>query len=79
MFSGCGAASWLFCAVGSAAASGAAGRAGAMSTPGAAPDTVVLDLGAGTVDAVSGDAAVVAAGGGELLTVSVAALTGATV
>jgi hypothetical protein len=56
----------------------AAGRAGAMSTPGAAADTVVLDLGAGTVDAVSGDAAVVAAGGGELLTVSVAALTGAT-
>ncbi|MEP6762357.1 MAG: diol dehydratase reactivase ATPase-like domain-containing protein [Sporichthyaceae bacterium] len=56
----------------------AAGRGGAMSTPGAAADTVVLDLGAGTVDAVSGDAAVVAAGGGELLTVSVAALTGAT-
>lgn len=55
-----------------------AGRAGAMSTPGAGDDAVVIDLGAGTVDAVSGDRAVVAAGGGELLTVSVAALTGTT-
>jgi hypothetical protein len=55
-----------------------AARAGAMSTPGAGRDTVVIDLGAGTVDAVSGSGAVVAAGGGELLTVSVAALTGTT-
>lgn len=56
----------------------AAGRAGAMSTPGAGEDTVVVDLGAGTIDAVSDTGAVVAAGGGELLTVSVAALTGTT-
>jgi len=55
-----------------------AGRAGAMSTPGAGGDTVVIDLGAGTMDTVSGERAVVAAGGGALLTVSVAALTGAT-
>ena len=56
----------------------AAGRTGAMSTPGADSDTVVIDLGAGTIDAVSGSGAVVAAGGGELLTLSVAALTGTT-
>lgn len=56
----------------------AAGRAGAMSTPGSGSDTVVVDLGAGTIDAVSDSSAVVAAGGGELLTVSVAALTGTT-
>lgn len=55
-----------------------AARTGALSTPGAGDDTVVIDLGAGTIDAVSGRGAVVAAGGGELLTVSVAALTGTT-
>jgi hypothetical protein len=55
-----------------------AARGGALSTPGATDETVVVDLGGGTIDAVSGDAAVVAAGGGELLTVSVAALTGCT-
>jgi hypothetical protein len=55
-----------------------AARRGALSTPGATDETVVVDLGGGTIDAVSGDAAVVAAGGGELLTVSVAALTGCT-
>jgi hypothetical protein len=49
---------------------------GATSTPGAG-DAVVIDLGGGTVDTVSRSAAVVAAGGGELLTVSVAMLTGA--
>lgn len=62
----------------------AASRAGALSTPGAAGsagaagDMVVIDLGAGTIDAVSGGGAVVAAGGGELLTASVAALAGTT-
>jgi hypothetical protein len=56
----------------------AAARRGALSTPGATGDTVVVDLGGGTVDAVSAADAVVAAGGGELLTVSVAALTGCT-
>ena len=61
-----------------AASEAAPARSGALSTPGATGDTVVVDLGGGTVDAVSARAAVVAAGGGELLTVSVAALTGCT-
>jgi len=52
--------------------------AGGVSTPGAGGGGVVIDLGGGTVDAVSAGAEVTAAGGGELLTVSVAALTGAT-
>jgi hypothetical protein len=61
-----------------------AGWTGGLTTPGAGPtsgsdlDTVVIDLGGGTIDAVSSSAAVVAAGGGELLTASVAALTGST-
>jgi Diol dehydratase reactivase ATPase-like domain/DD-reactivating factor swiveling domain len=57
-----------------------AGWTGGVSTPGAGPDseTVVIDVGGGTIDAVSSSDAVVAAGGGELLTVSVAALTGTT-
>jgi hypothetical protein len=55
-----------------------AARAGGLSTPGSLADTVVVDLGGGTIDAVSPGAAVTAAGGGELLTASVAALTGAT-
>jgi hypothetical protein len=53
-----------------------AARHGALSTPGATEDTVVVDLGGGTVDTVGTGRGVVAAGGGELLTVSVAALTG---
>ena len=56
----------------------AAARAGGLSTPGALEDTVVVDLGGGTIDAVSLRASVTAAGGGELLTASVAALTGVT-
>lgn len=55
-----------------------AARAGALTTPGATPDAVVVDLGGGTVDTVSARAAVVAAGGGELLTLSVAGLAGIT-
>ena len=55
-----------------------AARAGALTTPGATPDAVVVDLGGGTVDTVSAGAAVVAAGGGELLTLSVAGLAGVT-
>jgi hypothetical protein len=54
-----------------------AGWTGALSTPGAG-GAVVIDLGGGTVDTVSRSAAVVAAGGGELLTVAVATLTGTT-
>ena len=57
----------------------AAARAGGSSTPGAADDCVVVDLGGGTIDTVSPATEVVAAGGGELLTVSVAAFTASTV
>jgi hypothetical protein len=56
----------------------AAARAGGLSTPGAGSDAVVVDLGGGTIDCVSASSAIVAAGAGELLTTSVAALTGAT-
>ena len=55
-----------------------AARVGALSTPGAVADAVVVDLGGGTVDVVSDDSAVVAAGAGSLLTASVAALSGST-
>ncbi|HYO40648.1 MAG TPA: diol dehydratase reactivase ATPase-like domain-containing protein [Nocardioidaceae bacterium] len=55
-----------------------AARAGALSTPGAGSSSVVVDLGGGTVDAVSRSAAVVAAGAGDLLRASVAILTDAT-
>lgn len=55
-----------------------AARLGALSTPGAVPDVVVLDLGGGTVDAVSARGEVVAAGAGDLITRCVAALTGST-
>ena len=58
------------------ASEAAAARRGALSTPGTTEATVVVDLGGGTVDTVSARTPVVAAGGGELLTVSVAALTG---
>jgi hypothetical protein len=54
----------------------AAARAGALTTPGCGPEAVVVDLGGGTVDVVSRDRDVVAAGAGDLLTAGVAALTG---
>ncbi|MGZ5400008.1 MAG: diol dehydratase reactivase ATPase-like domain-containing protein, partial [Nocardioides sp.] len=41
-----------------------AARAGALTTPGAPADAVVVDLGGGTIDVVSCDGAVVAAGAG---------------
>ena len=53
----------------------AAARLGALTTPGARDDAVVVDLGAGTIDVIGGDAtgpSVVAAGAGELLTAAVA-------
>jgi hypothetical protein len=65
-------------AVEAAGSEALAARRGGLSTPGATGDTVVVDLGGGTIDAVAAAGAVVAAGGGELLTVSVAALTGCT-
>ena len=55
-----------------------AARAGALTTPGASLDAVVVDVGGGTVDVVTSQGHVVAAGAGELLTVGVAGLTGAT-
>lgn len=57
----------------------AAARAGALTTPGARSDALVLDLGGGTIDLVgAGDGAspVTAAGSGELLTAAVARALG---
>jgi hypothetical protein len=50
----------------------AAARRGALTTPGARSDAVVVDLGAGTVDVIAPDGEVVAAGAGGLLTAAVA-------
>jgi hypothetical protein len=50
----------------------AAARRGALTTPGARRDAVVLDVGAGTIDVIAPDAEVVAAGAGDLLTAAVA-------
>jgi hypothetical protein len=49
-----------------------ASRLGALTTPGASDDAVVIDLGAGTIDVIAPDEDVVAAGAGELLTAAVA-------
>ena len=54
----------------------AAARAGALTTPGARPGALVVDLGAGTVDVIGPAAAVVAAGAGDLLTAAVAETLG---
>jgi hypothetical protein len=57
----------------------AAARLGALTTPGARDDAVVVDLGAGTIDVIGGRATgrgVVAAGAGELLTAAVAEMLG---
>jgi hypothetical protein len=54
----------------------AAARLGALTTPGARDDAVVVDLGAGTVDVIGPEASVVAAGAGELLTAAVAETLG---
>ena len=56
----------------------AAARAGALTTPGARPDAVVVDLGAGTIDVIGPASDVVAAGAGELLTATVAETLGIT-
>jgi hypothetical protein len=55
-----------------------AARLGALSTPGAPPDAVVVDLGGGTIDVVTETGARVLAGAGELLTDAVAAVLGST-
>jgi hypothetical protein len=54
----------------------AAARLGALTTPGARPDAVVVDLGAGTVDVIAPAGEVVAAGAGGLLTAAVAETLG---
>jgi hypothetical protein len=51
-------------------------RLGALSTPGAPPGAVVVDLGGGTIDVVSAAGATVLAGAGELLTAATAAVLG---
>lgn len=54
-----------------------AARAGALSTPGVRPRTVVADVGGGTIDVMGAAGSnVVAAGAGELLTAAVAAYLG---
>ncbi len=53
-----------------------AARAGALTTPGARCDALVVDLGAGTVDVIGPADAVVAAGAGDLLTAAVAETLG---
>jgi hypothetical protein len=63
--------------VGTATSEASAARAGALTTPGAPAEAVVVDLGGGTIDVVSQERAVVAAGAGDLLTAGVAGLTGA--
>lgn len=50
----------------------AAGRAGALTTPGTSTDAVVLDLGGGTLDMSDRAAHLTVAGCGEMLTVAVA-------
>jgi len=54
----------------------AAARIGALTTPGARPGAVVVDLGAGTIDVIGPGSDVVAAGAGELLTAAVAETLG---
>jgi hypothetical protein len=54
----------------------AAARLGALSTPGAQPGALVVDLGAGTIDVAGAEGHVVAAGAGELLTAAVAQTLG---
>jgi len=66
----------LGCPVRCAASEPAAARLGALTTPGARPDAVVVDVGAGTIDVIATDAEVVAAGAGDLLTAAIARTLG---
>jgi cell division ATPase FtsA len=54
----------------------AAARLGALTTPGARRDAVVVDLGAGTIDVITPEREAVAAGAGDLLTAAVAQTLG---
>lgn len=49
---------------------------GARTTPGLPPDTVVCDIGGGTIDLIGVDRTVVAAGAGEAITIAVARVLG---
>ncbi|MBV5242019.1 diol dehydratase reactivase [Mycolicibacterium sp. PAM1] len=49
---------------------------GARTTPGIPADTVICDIGGGTVDLIGSDRAVIAAGAGESITVAVARVLG---
>ena len=49
---------------------------GARSTPGLPPDTMVCDIGGGTIDLIGSSRSVVAAGAGEAVTVAVAHVLG---
>ncbi len=53
-----------------------AARLGAITTPGARDDAIVVDLGAGTVDVIGSGTSVVAAEAGQLLTAAVAEMLG---
>jgi hypothetical protein len=64
------------CPVRCAATEPAAARLGALTTPGARPDAVVVDVGAGTIDVIAADTEVVAAGAGDLLTAAIAQTLG---
>ena len=66
----------LDCPVRCAATESAAARLGALTTPGARPDAVVVDVGAGTIDVIAPDAEVVAAGAGDLLTAAISQALG---
>jgi hypothetical protein len=62
--------------VSSPASEPTAARRGALTTPGACPQAVVVDLGAGTIDVISAGSDAVAAGAGDLLTAAVAETLG---
>ncbi|MGB3483345.1 MAG: diol dehydratase reactivase ATPase-like domain-containing protein [Mycobacterium sp.] len=49
---------------------------GARTTPGLPPDSVVCDIGGGTIDLIGVDTTVIAAGAGETITVAVARVLG---
>ncbi|BBY27482.1 diol dehydratase reactivase ATPase-like domain-containing protein [Mycolicibacterium sediminis] len=53
-----------------------AAAAGALTTPGVPPGTMVCDIGGGTVDLIADDTVVTAAGAGESITSAVAAVLG---
>jgi hypothetical protein len=69
-------AGMIGCPVRCAASEPAAARLGALTTPGARPDAVVVDVGAGTIDVIATDGEVVAAGAGDLLTAAIAQTLG---